>query len=275
MSALIELTRQARTLLFAPADRPERFAKAARAGAGLVVLDLEDAVIPERKPAARANVLEWLAHDNTCVVRINAAGTEWFDDDVRAVAAHDCAVLVPKAEDPGQLEELAARLDPAPCVIALIETATGVLNAPRIAAAPGVRRLAFGNVDLAAQLGVAADDRLALASARSEVVLACAAAGIPGPIDGVTTDVHDAEVLRADIEHARRLGFTGKLCIHPRQLAVADEVLRPSAEELAWARSIVEAPLMNGVAVVDGQMVDKPVLDRARRLLGNAEKGMT
>lgn len=273
MNALIERTRQARTLLFTPGDRPERFAKASAAGQGLVVLDLEDAVVPERKPAARAHVLEWLDHTPECVVRINAAGTEWFDDDVHALAAHDCTVMVPKAEDPRVLSELVARLNPATCVIGLIETAAGVLRASQIAATPGVQRLAFGNFDLAAQLGVAAGDRLALTSARSDVVLASAAAGIPGPIDGVSGDVRDMEMLRADVIHARALGFTGKLCVHPRQLAVADELLRPSADELAWARSIVDAPLTNGVAVVGGQMVDKPVLNRAHQLLGQAEKG--
>lgn len=272
MSSLVDLVRDVRTLLFAPGNRPERFAKAAGSGAGLVVFDLEDAVPPGQKAAARAHVVDWLAGRRSCVVRINSAGTEWFDDDVRAVAGHDCVVLVPKAEDPVVLRDLACLLTPASCLIALIETAIGVMDARLIAAVPDVRRLAFGNFDLAAQLGVAPDDQLALSSARSHVVLASAAAGIAAPIDGVTGDVHDTDLLRDDVRHARRLGFTGKLCIHPGQLVVAEEMLLPDADELRWARSVAQAPLVDGVAVLKGQMVDKPVVDRAHRILRQAEE---
>lgn len=275
MSSLVDRVREVRTLLFAPGNRPERFAKAAGSGTGLVVFDLEDAVPPEQKAAARAHVSDWLAGGHVCVVRINAAGTEWFDEDIQAVAGHDCVVLVPKAEDPAALRDLAGRLAPASCLIALIETAAGVMNAASIAAVPGVQRLAFGNFDLAVQLGLAPDDRLALASARCALVLASAATGIAPPIDGVTADVHDTDLLGEDVRYARRMGFTGKLCIHPGQLAVADDALRLTGDELRWARSAVEAPLVNGVAVLNGQMVDKPVVDRAHRILRQAEESET
>ncbi len=148
----------------------------------------------------------------------------------------------------------------------LIETATGLLNAREICAAPGVVRPAFGSVDLAAQLGVDPGDRMALWHARSTLVLAAASAGVGSPLDGVTTDLTSAETLRGDAAHAASLGFGGKLCIHPQQVAPVLAAFTPSAEELAWAREVLAAST-GGVAVVRGRMVDKPVVDRARRLL--------
>ncbi|MGI8311888.1 HpcH/HpaI aldolase/citrate lyase family protein [Saccharopolyspora hattusasensis] len=205
-----------------PAVRPRRpagaFAKAAAAGADLVVLDLEDAVAPDRKDDARKHVAEWLAGGHECAVRINVAGTEWYRRDVAAVTAPGRAVMLPKAEDLVVLHELAAALGDTGCVLALIETARGVVDARDIAAVPGMRRLAFGSFDFAAQLGVAPTDREALGPARGALVLVSAAAGLAGPIDGVTCDLHDEDLLTDDARHARQLGFTGKLCAHPKQV---------------------------------------------------------
>jgi citrate lyase subunit beta/citryl-CoA lyase len=206
-------------------------------------------------------------------VRINPPGTLWYDEDVRAVAEHSCAVMVPKAEDAEALRDLARRLTSSSCLIALIETARGVLNAGAIASAPGVERLAFGSFDLAAQLGVAPDDQPALAASRSALVLASAAADIAPPVDGVTGDVRNTEMVRCDVRYARRLGITGKLCIHPRQVPVAEEALRPTDDEVRWAASVVEAAQTDGVVVHEGQMVDKPVVDRAHRILRTARCG--
>lgn len=270
---LIERVRDSRTLLFVPGNRPERFAKAHGAAPGLVVLDLEDAVPAADKADARRQVTDWLAAGHTCAVRINAPGTPWYAEDVRAVAEHDCAVMVPKAEDVVALRDLTGWLTSSSCLIALIETAHGVLDARTIASAPGVRRLAFGSFDLAARLGVSPDDRLALASSRGALVLASAAAGIAPPVDGVTGDVRDAEPVRGDVEYARRLGFTGKLCVHPRQVPVAEDALRPTDEEVRWARSVVEGARTGGVVVLAGQMVDEPVVHRAHRILRTAGSG--
>lgn len=273
MTSLIEQVRDARTLLFVPGNRPERFAKAHEAAPGLVVLDLEDAVPAAEKAGARSHVADWLAAGHVCAVRINAPGTECYDEDMRAIAGHDCAVLVPKAEDVEGLRELAGHLAASSCVVALIETAAGILGAWTIASAPGVERLAFGSFDLAAQLGVAPDDRLAMASSRGALVLASAAAGIAPPVDGVTGDIYDADLVRDDVGHARRLGFSGKLCIHPRQVAVAEEALRPTDDEVHWARSVVDTAGTEGVAVLNGQMIDKPVVDRAHRILRADDTG--
>lgn len=248
----------ARTLLFVPGDRPDRFGKAAASGADAVVLDLEDAVAPKRKAAAREHVARWLADGNRAVVRINAAGTPWHDDDVAAVRDLATALMVPKAER-------AADLPPGE-LIPLVETAAGITNAREICAAPGVIRAAFGSVDLAAELGVDPGSYYALLHARSALVLAAAAAGCAPPLDGVTTSLDEVGLLRADTVHAVELGFTGKLCIHPRQIEHVHAALRPSDAELDWARRVVAAA-NGGVSVVDGQMIDRPVVLRAQRLL--------
>ncbi|GAQ64223.1 HpcH/HpaI aldolase/citrate lyase family protein [Streptomyces scabiei] len=258
----------ARSLLFVPGHRPDRFDKAASSGADVVIIDLEDAVAAEEKDRARANAAAWLALGNRAIVRINAPGTPWSEADLRVAADHGCPVMVPKSEDPAVLADLAARTAGRCDLVPLVETALGVERAREVCAAPGVARAAFGNVDLAAQLGIAQDDHTALAYARSRLVVASAAAGISPPVDGVTTAVRDMDTLSADIAHARRLGFTGKLCVHPCQLLRVAEGFAPSAEEVRWARAVLGAG--DSVTTVDGQMVDKPVLERARRVLAQA-----
>lgn len=272
-TTLVAAVAEARSMLFVPGDRPERFAKAEAAQPGLVILDLEDSVTPEAKDHARDAVSTWPAEGHRCAVRINAHGTPWHDADLAMVSQHAVAVVVPKAEEAGTLTEIVARLSPGSVVIALIETAAGVLDAASIAAVPGVERLAFGTFDLAAQLGVNPCDPEPFLSSRSSLVLASAAARIAAPLDGVTGDVADTGRLKADVEHAAALGFSGKLCIHPRQIAVAEELLRPSDEELRWAQSVLEASHAGGVVVFNGQMVDRPVVDRARRILRRSGAG--
>ncbi len=247
------------TYLFVPGDRPDRFGKAVASGADVVILDLEDAVAPADKGAARAHVVAWLAGGGHAMVRINAPGTPWFGADVEAVSAYAVPVMVPKAENPGALAGFSE-------VTALVETALGVERAHELAASGSVRRLAFGAVDLATQLGVDPDDRTAFTYARSRLVMASAAAGLEPPLDGVTTDLADPGRLLSDVRYARRLGFGGKLCIHPAQIDVVRTGFAPTEAELAWARKIVTAG--ESVSTVDGQMVDRPVLERARRLLG-------
>ncbi|MFE7069104.1 HpcH/HpaI aldolase/citrate lyase family protein [Streptomyces sp. NPDC057620] len=273
MSAQRDRVVGARSLLFVPGDRPDRFDKAAASGADFVIVDLEDAVAAENKKRARENTAAWLALGNRAIVRINAPGTPWSEDDLGTAAQHGCPVMVPKAESSAVLGELAARTAGRCELVALVETALGVERAHEVCAAPGVVRAAFGNVDLAAQLGVAHDDRTALAYARSRLVVASAAAGIAPPVDGVTTAIRDLDVLRADVADARRLGFTGKLCVHPYQLPLTADGFTASARELEWARTVLGAG--ESVTTVDGQMVDKPVLERARRILAAAREPHT
>lgn len=269
--ALAETTRTAVTWLFVPGDRPERFAKAAAAGADLVVLDLEDAVAPDVKDTARADVADWLDRAEVlCAVRVNATAP-LLDADLAALAGSaPRLVMLPKAEDPALVADVVARLPRGSRVVALVETARGVLTAPAVAAVPGVERLAFGSFDLAAELGVDPDHGPAMATARGALVLASAAAGLAAPVDGVTGAVDDAQRLAADVATSRALGFAAKLCIHPRQVPAVAEAFAPSADERAWAERVLAGAGDNGVAVVDGRMIDKPVVDRARRVLATA-----
>ena len=275
MAAPGVLAGTARTLLFVPGDRPERVAKAVASGADLVVLDLEDAVAADRKAQARRHVADALAAGLARAVRINAPGTPWNADDVAVAGQQPCVVMLPKAESPEEIADLMPRLARGSAVIALVETACGVLAAASLGTAPGVVRLAIGTFDLAAQLGVSPADRDAMSAARGQLVLASAAAVLTGPIDGVTGNVRDDAALADDVEFARRIGFAGKLCIHPRQVPVAAALLRPTEAELTWARTVLAAAAAassagTSVVVVEGQMVDKPVVDRAVRMLVQA-----
>lgn len=256
----------AATYLFVPGNRPERFEKASSVGAGAVILDLEDAVPAEHKDAARIEVAARVAAGHRCVVRINATGTPWHDHDLEVLAPLDCSVMVPKAEDPAELDRIATVLG-GDRIMALVETARGVLDSARIAATAGVARVAFGSFDLAAELAVEPTDREALLAVRTALVLASAAARLPGPVDGVTAGVHDAAAISDDARYARRLGFAGKLCIHPAQIAPSAEALRPTEEQRAWAQRVLEATAQTDLAMVDGAMVDRPVIERARSIL--------
>lgn len=248
--------------LFVPANRPERFAKAALSGADAVILDLEDAVAADDKHSARA-ALRCDFTSLPVIVRVNAIGTAWHLDDLAAVAGLPlAAVMLPKAEDPTACTAV-ARLTGKP-VIALVETALGLAQARAIAAAPGVVRLAFGSIDFCADLGCA-HTRDILLPVRLELVLASRLACIGAPIDGVTVVLDDPAISHADAGHARALGMTAKLCIHPRQIAAIRTALAPSPAETDWARRVLA--LADGAVTLDGEMVDEPVRVRARAIL--------
>lgn len=256
-----------RAPLFVPATRPDRFSKAAQSGADAVILDLEDAVAPEDKAQAR----QALATDFTdlpVAVRINASETPFHADDMNAVAAlHPAAVFLPKAEKPALVAKVADGLPGVP-VIAIIESALGLANARAIAALDGVVRLAFGSLDYCVDLGCA-HLRDILLPARSELVLASKLAGIAPPIDGVTVQVNDFSVSYDDARHARDLGMTGKLCIHPKQILEVMRAFAPTEDEIDWARRVLASG--NGAASVDGAMVDEPVRIRARAILAQLD----
>ena len=272
------MTAAPRSYLFVPGDRPERYAKALASGADAVIVDLEDAVAAGAKDQARASLAAWLdgaagAAAGALAVRINAAASPSFDADLALVARAGVAVVVvPKAERAADLARVRAAA-PHAALLPLIETAAGIDRVREIAAAPGVQRLAFGAIDLQVDLGVeetsAGDELLVF---RSALVLASRLAGLGAPVDGVTTAIDDAGAIEADARRARRLGYGAKLCIHPRQLAAVHAAFAPSADELAWAERVVAAAdQAAGAAVaVDGRMVDRPVLLRARALLARS-----
>jgi citrate lyase subunit beta/citryl-CoA lyase len=235
-----------------------------------VIVDLEDAVAPAAKDAARAAVAAWLRAERPVVLRINAAATPWFDADL-ALAAHPgvAGVMLPKSEGADDLARVAAAA-PQAVLLPLVESAHGFAALTEIARAPRVQRLVFGSIDFQLDLGIDGDDAELLAF-RSGIVLASRLADLAPPVDGVCTAIDDAEALRQASLRAKRLGFGAKLCIHPRQVGVVEAAFAPSADELAWARRVVDAAAAaDGAAVaIDGRMVDKPVLLRARRLLGS------
>lgn len=263
--------RAAHSFLFVPGDRSDRFDKAVAAGADVVILDLEDAVGPEHKESARESVVAWLRDGGTAAVRVNAVGSPEHDGDVEALAALPdgsglVGVVLPKAEDADAVSALAARVEVP--VVALVESAVGMVNAVEIARAEGVARLAFGHLDYAVDLG-AESSRTAMAHGRATIVLASRAAGLPGPLDGVTVALGDEQTLADDLAHARELGMTGKLLIHPSQVGATLSAFRPSESELEWAHRVVSAARSSGggAVQVDGAMVDAPVITRAEEIL--------
>lgn len=248
--------------IFVPGNRPERFEKAAQSGADAVILDLEDAVAPSMKDQARSAITTSFT-ELPILVRINAEGSPWFNDDVLMVSQLPLAgVILPKAALGAGLERLVA--SNALPIFALIENATGLAQAREIAAHPTVERLIFGTVDYCADLGCA-HTREALLSARNELVLASRLTGCASPIDGVTTSIDDGELILQDARHSRDLGFGGKLCIHPKQVSWIKTGLMPDESEVNWARKVLASG--EGAVAVDGWMIDEPVRMRARAIL--------
>lgn len=261
-----------RTYLFVPGDRPERFQKALASGADAVVLDLEDAVLREAKDDAREAIGRFVSDATPemkarLVVRINDEASIWFAADLQMLRDNnaDC-VMLPKSERTTTIARVRA-ICPMINVLALIETAIGVLRAEAIAAAPGVQRLVFGTLDFALDLGLSGDP-VGFDYAASRLALASRAAGLPPPVAGVTPDIADQALILADLQRARAHGFSAKLCIHPKQIAPIHRALQPTDDEVRWARKVVAAAeLAPGALQVDGRMVDKPVLQRAHALL--------
>ena len=266
------------TYLFVPANRTERLGKALEAGADAVILDLEDAISPDDKDAARGRVLEALASRPDAlarvVIRINDESTPWFEADLELLRRSSVPVaMLPKAESAGQVNRVRNAMIRDGVVVPLIETARGVDDVGRIAAAAGVHRLAFGTLDYAVDVGMHGDER-GLIYPGSRIVIASRCAGILAPIAGVTTALDDEDRLRADVAFARSLGFNAKLCIHPRQVGVVRDAMLPTVAEIDWARRVLAAAeaARGGVVQVDGKMVDRPVLRAAKWILDRSSR---
>ncbi len=264
-----------RSLLFAPASDERKLAKALSSEADGVVCDLEDAVAPPDKVGAREVVAAALADAGegpARLLRVNGAGTAWHADDLAfaATLALDGLVL-PKAS-PEALDALGAD---GPPVVAIVETALGLRQAFEIASRPRVAALLLGSVDLGAEVGLETrPDGQEILYARSKLTFDSAAAGLRGPIDVVHLDFGDTAGLEEQCRLARALGFGGKACIHPGQIETINRVFAPSDDEIAWARGVVDAfeGQSEGVLAVNGTMVDRPVVERARRILEEAER---
>ena len=279
----------ARSYLFVPANRPDRYGKALASGADAVIVDLEDAVAPAAKTQARDTLADWLAQQanlqanqqDKLWVRINAADTEWYADDVRCFAnAPIAGIVLPKADDCDAIRNIAqhfvgprsrSRLLP------LIETAVGIAQMRDIARAQHVERLVFGSIDLQVDLGIQCEPQESeLTHLRVEMVIASRLANIAQPVDGVTTTFDDLPFLEHAVSRARRIGFGAKLCIHPRQVEMVNQGFLPNAEEIVWARAVMAAVKQSdgGAISLNGKMIDKPVIMQAEkflRLIGEAQ----
>lgn len=271
---------RARSLLFVPGHRPERFEKALATEAGGVILDLEDAVAPQDKAVAREHVRGFVQRATTAqrarlLLRINPADAPGHADDLctlQALREHAVAgVVVPKAASTPQLAAVLAAAGPGVVLLPLIESAEGWAQAEALAREPGVLRLVFGHLDFQLDMGMAADEaQTELVPVRLALVAASRRAGLVSPVDGVTPDVGDPAACEADTRRAQRLGFGARLCIHPSQVATVHAALAPSDAERDWAQRVLAADVQAQGAVFqfEGRMVDAPVLATARRLLG-------
>lgn len=282
------------TYLFVPGNRPERFAKALASGADRIIIDLEDAVAPGAKATARTAIAHWMDaavsttdERSKVLIRINDAATPWHADDLLlARSVHATCVMLPKCESASQVAQILTQLASGATVLALVETARGLLVLNDIAKARGVARLAFGSLDYMVDLDIPslrgdaeADgagagngvSNLALDHAAIQIAIASRAAGLPSPVAGVTPEL-DAAQVTADMLHSRSLGFGAKMCIHPAQVAAVRAALLPTAQELAWAQRVLQAWQASGGGAiqVDGKMVDRPVVLKAERIVANA-----
>ena len=259
-------------LLFCPADRPERYSKAIER-ADAVILDLEDAVAPTDKPAARGALIESELDPDRVVVRVNPVGTRDFDADMKTLSQTDYrTIMLPKAESPKRI----ARIDARFALVALLETAKGIAHAERIAAIERVVALMWGAEDLVASLGGTSSRRPngryrdVARYARSRTLLAAGAEG-KAAIDAVHLDIADTKRLRIEATDAAASGFAATACIHPTQVAVIRAAYRPDPAEITWARGVLAAAKgEGGVFTFAGRMVDEPVLRHARSLIGRA-----
>jgi citrate lyase subunit beta/citryl-CoA lyase len=265
----------ARSFLFVPGNRPERFGKAMASGADAVIIDLEDAVPLDAKDTARTALAQaWPDFDADqrarLLVRVNPAGTPWHAADLAALGELPGlgAVMLPKAENAQQVEH-ALMVSGVP-VLPLIESAEGVGQMDGIARAQGVLRLGLGHIDLQADLRIiCGPDEAEIAPIRLSMVVASRRAHLPAPVDGVTTATTDADVLARDAQRSRRFGFGAKLCIHPAQVVGVHQALAPTEAECVWAQRVLAAEVQaqGGAFSVDGKMVDPPVLLLARQIL--------
>ncbi|MEQ9889089.1 HpcH/HpaI aldolase/citrate lyase family protein [Pectobacterium zantedeschiae] len=283
----------AKTYLFVPGNAPHRFQHAISCGADAVIFDLEDAVHPDEKNQARENIIQWYENDTpvseiNCKkhIRLNKFGSPEFNQDIeflnklnnkerlrnRTASRHEIAtqeIVLPKIESAAMLNEARKmisrnRLENVN-IIAIIETARGLHNAEEICAA-GVERVAFGSLDFS--LDIHCDQSLhALLYARSRIVLASRLADLPPPIDCVNPDFTHHERVLADALHARSIGFSAKLCIHPSQIDAVQQAFTADSSKIDWAKQVLKAAEHSYAFQINGEMVDLPVIEQARQLL--------
>ncbi len=275
-------TRPYRSVLYIPGSKERALEKARELPCDAIIFDLEDAVAPEAKPEARQTLAKALGQGGygkrTKIVRINALTTEWGLEDVRVLAdAGADAILLPKVNTPSDVDNLADMLSPAMPIWVMMETPISVFNAPEIAMHRQVAGLVAGTNDLTKDLGCRyRADRLPLMTALQRIIMAARAARGVVAIDGVYNRFRDGEGLKAECEQGRDLGFDGKTLIHPAQIEVTNTAFAPTQSEIEMAERQIKAyeeskASGQGVAVVDGQIVENLHVVAAQRTLARAE----
>jgi citrate lyase beta subunit len=261
------------TYLFVPGTHPDRFEKALNSGADNVIIDLEDAVSAEEKGLALENTLAAITNNlsRPVFVRLNAIDSPWFDDNAESLAELAVSgtsslkgIVLPMTEDAASLESLHAHFPAGIQVIGIIETARGVHDAAKIATAKGLTRLALGAVDLSQDLGADTDSTI-IDFAYAQVVIASRLSGITAPLASPPLGFRDAEAIERNARRLRGMGLGGHLCIHPAQVAPIHAGFEPSSQEIEWATRVIDS--VGGAVQVAGEMVDKPVRDKAARIL--------
>lgn len=270
-----DLIATARSFLFVPANRPDRFSKALNSAADVVILDLEDSVPPEDKVLARRAISrEWAdlcAHGKQVVIRINAPYTSVGHDDLCWLAnlRPSPAVMVSKTDSASTLQRVIESV-PTALLLPLIESAEGYVRLEEIAATANVVRLVVGHIDFSVDTGIiCSDEQREIDALRFSVAVQSKVHHLASPVDGVTVDIENEKILRDETQRALRFGFGAKLCIHPRQVEVVHSALAPNNEELEWAQNVFRlSQEASGAAFkFDGRMVDAPVVLQAQRIL--------
>lgn len=257
----------ARSWLLVPASHPELFEIAQASDADAIIIDMEDAVAANDKKQARKDTLAWLNSGHRAWVRINDASSDFWSDDCAALKKAEGleGVMLAKSESSSHIDDTADRLPDGVRILALVETARGVQQVERIANAPSTFRIAFGTGDFKRDTATG-EDPLALAYARSQLVIASRAARLPAPIDGPTLDLAK---LPAGTAHAKEMGMSGKLCLTHAHAATINEGLSPSHDDIAWAHGFITAFEASGGKITDGS--DLPRLARAQKIVQQAE----
>lgn len=262
----------AKSFLFVPGDRPERFPKALRCDADVVIIDWEASVIPANKQSARDNTITFLNGVDHCnvAIRVNPFGCRDFVDDalaLREISERIAGAFLTMVDSGAQLVATADALPADLPLVAMIETARGILHVEEITTSNRICRLAFGNMDFQTELELPPEENVGLIYPSSRMVVASRAAGLPAPISGATENIADLAFFERSARLERNLGFLAKLCVHPKQLAFANLIFTPSCEEVEWAKRVIAATHNSHAVMIDGRMIDRPVVDRAKNIL--------
>lgn len=264
-----KLMKSARSYLFVPANRVERFKKALNTDSDAVIIDLEDAVPLDLKQSSRDALATWLQNnpEHQVMIRVNSSQTEWFLADIElAKFPNVSAIVLPKTESSTEIEAVLKIREVG--IFPLIETPLGFANVRQIACTKQVIALMFGTIDFQLEMNMNGG-YLELLSFRNEIVLASQLAKIQAPVDGVTVDFKDEYLIQLEAQQAKNLGFAGKLCIHPNQVNLVNQTFNPSAQEIIWANQIMQAVNdAKGQAVsLNGKMIDLPIVLQAQKII--------